>query len=225
MRSRQTPVAWWSATAAVAAPVILAGTATTTRDLYRGIYSPESQTLSSLARRGALDWVMVTGIAGVGACLIVTAAGLYVMRWLPRLVLGLSGFLGLLFAARPLLDHETVHIVVTSLGGVGLAAWPALTVLKHPGAPRLCEPRYAFPVSAATATLLLWTGFELFVGGRMLGLAERITVLSELAWPAVVVVAALLQARTEADTSLPVSGLSCCVQSSRSARLQARPQR
>lgn len=191
-------MAWWSLSSSVAAPLILAGSAMTARDDYDGAYSVETQTLSALARRGPLDWMMALGIAATALCLVITAAGLYFLRWPPRLVLAASGCFGFLIAARPLLSYETVHIAVTSIGAAGLAVWPALTVLHRPGAPRLCEPRYAFPVATVLIASLLWTGVELASGGAMLGLSERITAVGGLCWPAVVAFAAVLRSREPA---------------------------
>lgn len=151
-------------------------------------YSPIRDTISALAARGATDrWVMTSALAGLGACHVITAAGLRPARRRGRLVLGLGGVATVLVATfpQPVRGNSVPHTVTATVAFVALGSWPAWAAQKRARAPLL-----AWPSSVASTLALLglvaWFAVELHGGER--GLAERAAAGAQALWPLAVVV-------------------------------------
>ena len=150
-------------------------------------YDPVSQTLSYLAAHGRGEWIMTAGLVITASCHIVTAAGLRVLRPLPRVALALAGCCGLAVAALPdRLGTATAHVAATGVGAILLAIWPVLTISLGASQARL---RWSVAVSAVLIGLLIWLGYDAWRGTH-LGLSERTAVVAEMLWPLVVVIIA-----------------------------------
>jgi hypothetical membrane protein len=151
-------------------------------------YDPIRQTISALARSGlAHRWIMTTGLAGLGAAHVVTAAGLAALPSASRAVLATGGLATLAVAAfaQPHTGSSAVHIGFATLGFVVLAIWPATAARRGAGGPR--RPAVAFAAAGVSLALLAWVG--LTQSGGPLGLAERLLTFDQAFWPFVVVVA------------------------------------
>jgi len=187
--SCQVPV--WTLASAVAAPTVLVASAVSAHLVTTGPYDPLRQTISELAAGGRAEVIITCGIAVSAACQLATATGLWWLRARARAVLALAGFCGLVVAALPVSRAlwAMAHVVAAGSGAAMLAVWPLLTISAQPAAPRVCRPLWATVASAVMSTLLIWALYET-QRGAMLGLAERIALLTELTWPAIVVFAA-----------------------------------
>jgi hypothetical protein len=181
-------IPWWALASAVAAPVLLIGGWTIAAMQQPYGYNPISDTISSLAAQGATDrGVMTTALAGLGACYVITAAGLRPARVAGRLVLACGGLATLLVAAfpQPVRANSIAHSAAAAIAFTAVAAWPVFGARHRPCAPLLTH----FASGAATVFLLglvLWLVFELHGGHR--GLAERAAAGMEALWPLAVVV-------------------------------------
>lgn len=123
-------------------------------------YDPVRDTISALAARGASDrWIMTVGLALLGACQLLTAAGFTELGPPARAVLGIGGVATVGVAALPQPDGG--HVPAATLGFVALALWPVFS--------RLAGRRMA---TAALLVLLAWLGYGL-TSEHLLGLAER----------------------------------------------------
>src|SRR5579872_3181784 len=92
----------WAVASAAAAPVLLSGGLALAEARQPPGYSAVRDTISALAGLGATDrWVMTAALAGLGACHVVTAAGLRPAGVPARLVLAAGGFGTLAVAAYP----------------------------------------------------------------------------------------------------------------------------
>jgi hypothetical membrane protein len=177
----------WAVASAAGAPVLLIGGWTAAARLQPVGYSAIRDTISALAARGATDrWVMTSALAGLGACYLVTAAGLGPVGRTGRGVLAAGGVATLLVAAFPQPAHgnSVAHTVAATVAFVSLGAWPALSARRRP-----CPPLLTVPASvAATAVLLglvVWFASEIHGGQR--GLAERAAAGAQSLWPLAVV--------------------------------------
>jgi uncharacterized protein DUF998 len=86
-REGRSRIPWWVFVSAVAAPVLLVGGWTIAAAQQPHGYDPVRDTISALAAQGAADrWIMTSALAGVGACYVVTAAGLRPARAAGRVV-------------------------------------------------------------------------------------------------------------------------------------------
>jgi hypothetical protein len=179
----------WALVSAVGAPVSLLATATVAAKLHTSAYDPISQTMSVLAGTGSGATVMTAGFIMTAACQIVTAAGLYVLRPVPRIVLAFAGCCGLAVAAFPASLHHCVapHLLAAAMGTGVLALWPVLAMSCAASAPAACRRCWAVSASIVFAALLAWVCFEANQG-MLLGLAERVAVIGETFWPLAVVV-------------------------------------
>jgi hypothetical protein len=151
-------------------------------------YDPIRDTISALAARGATDrWVMTSALAGLGACHVITAAGMRPARRSGRLVLAFGGGATVLVAAfpQPVNGNSVAHTIAAAAAFTALATWPAFAA--HRRAP---EPLLSLPVSAAASValvaLVVWFAAELHGGQR--GLAERAAAGAQALWPLAVVV-------------------------------------
>jgi hypothetical membrane protein len=184
-------VPWWAVLSASLAPVFLIGGWTLAAALQPPGYRSTRDTISALAGLGATDrWVMTTGLAGLGACHLVTALGLRPVAPGGRALLALGGVATLLVAAFPVPRAGTsaVHQVVAGIGFVSLGLWPALAWRRGPAVPWVLQP----PVAVAAAVVLLglvgWFAVALSGTGPV-GLTERLAAGAQAVWPLVVVLA------------------------------------
>ncbi len=155
-----------------------------------GGFDPVSQTISALAARGATDrWIMTTALVGVGACHVITAAGLRSAAVPGRLLLAIGGVATVLLAAfpQPVTGDSTAHVATAAIVLPALSLWPALA------ARRGATPGPAIWLVAASGLLGLlgWFGVELFNDGPRIGLSERVLAGGQALWP----LAAVLLAR------------------------------
>jgi len=151
-------------------------------------YDPIRDTISALAALGARDrFIMTSALAGLGACHLITAAGLRPVRRRGRLVLATGGVATVLVAAFPQPEHSNsvAHTVAASVALVALAIWPVLAAQRHSPAPLL---RWGPSVAASCLLLglVVWFGAENH--GDQRGLAERAAAGAQALWPLAVVV-------------------------------------
>lgn len=182
------PPAWAVASATTALVALLAGWLIAGAVQPPG-YDPVRQTISVLAGGGAAHrWIMTVGLYAVGACHLITAAGLRGLRTGSRLLLAVGGIggLGLAVFAQPAHGSATAHIAFTTLGFVALALWPT-TVARRGEARFPLRPRDAVLAGVVSLVLLGWLAQALT--GSMLGLAERVLTAQQTGWPLLVVLA------------------------------------
>jgi len=202
----------WLRFSAAGAPSCLIGGWTLAAARQTDGFDPVVQTISALAGHGAREpWIMTLALLIVGACHIVTAAGLRIAAPWGRAVLALGGAGTMAVAALPLTPDEpsTAHFIAacTALGGVAL--WPLVGWRRDPWTPRCLQPGPSLLAGAALCALLLWLVAELN-GGVRLGLAERAAAGAQACWPLLVVVlsarhrAALPAAQAAAPQSAPM---------------------
>jgi hypothetical protein len=134
---------------------------------------------------------MTAGFIITAVCQIVTAAGLYVLSAVPRIVLAFAGCCGLAVAALPVSFHQCVtpHLVAAVMGTGMLSLWPVLAMSDAVSAPAACRRCWAISASVVFAALLAWVCYETDQG-MVLGLAERVAVIGETFWPLAVVATA-----------------------------------
>jgi hypothetical membrane protein len=114
--------AWFSA---ALAPVLLIGGWTVAQSRQPAGYDALRDTISALAARGATDaWIMTAGLAGLGACHLITAAGFQTAGRAARAMLALGGAATVVVAASP--QPAAAHVPAAVVGFIALAAWPAL---------------------------------------------------------------------------------------------------
>jgi Protein of unknown function (DUF998) len=90
-------------------------------------YSPVRQTVSVLAGRAGTDrWIMTSALFVVGACYLVTAAGLAEVRASARALLVVAGVasLGIAASPEPAQGSTPQHLAWTALGEITIAIWP-----------------------------------------------------------------------------------------------------
>jgi hypothetical membrane protein len=182
------PIPWWALMSAGAAPVLLVGGWTLAEARQPSGYNPVRDTISALAAHGATDrWVMTAGLFGLGACHVITAAGLRPVRRRGRAVLALGGGATLLVAtfAQPAQGNSAAHTVAAALAFVALGAWPAFAARRRSLAPLL---RRAASASATGVLLGLVVWFAAEIHGGQRGLAERAAAGAQALWPLAVVV-------------------------------------
>lgn len=175
--------AWWALVSAIIAPVALVAGWLVAGAVQPAGYDPLRQTISALAAHGATDrWIMTTGLAALGACHLVTAAGLHAARPAGRLLLALGGAATLVVAAAPQPAHgsSATHLAAAFVAFLALAVWPAVG-----GAP---SPRSATIATLVLLGLLVWLGVALY-DGVLLGLAERLLAGGQALWPLLAVAA------------------------------------
>jgi hypothetical protein len=129
---------------------------------------------------------MTSALAGLGACYIVTAAGLGPARRAGRMVLLGGGLATVLVAAfpQPARGNSVAHTVAATLAFVSLGVWPMFAARRLSGGPLLTLPASAM-ATAALLALVVWFVAEIHGGQR--GLAERAAAGAEALWPLAVV--------------------------------------
>lgn len=154
-------------------------------------YDPVRDTISALAARGAPDrWIMTTGLAVLGVCHIVTAAGLTEAGIGGRALLSVGGAATVMVAALP--QPAAGHVAAATVGFAALASWPAVTLVPSRRKARLA--------AAGLLALLGWLVVELR-RGELVGLSERILAGAEALWPLVVVLALIRSRQSTTFTS------------------------
>jgi hypothetical protein len=197
-------VPWWGVLSSAAAPVVVVSGWTIAAAVQPGHFDPVTKTISALAAHGATDrWVMTLALAVLGACYFTTGLALRLATLPGRLLLMAGGVATVAVAANPLPAGDggsLVHGLAAGIGFAALATWPAAGWRRDSPAP--AGPASAGPVPAGLrpmvaacavttlAGLLAWFAVELWTGGDMVGLSERILAGAEATWPLAVVLVA-----------------------------------
>jgi hypothetical protein len=153
-------------------------------------YNPIRKTVSVLAGHAGTDrWIMTGALFLVGACQLVTAAGLTGIRVPARIVLAVAGLssIGIAASPEPASGSTPQHLAWTALGAVVLAVWPAFVARRAPPRPLILTSYGCAVVTAMFIALLGWLVIET-QGGSDLGLAERLFLSTETCWPFIVVI-------------------------------------
>ncbi|MBW0105827.1 DUF998 domain-containing protein [Pseudonocardia sp. KRD-291] len=154
-------------------------------------YDPVRQSLSTLGRLGATDrWIMTGTLVLLGLGYVAGALALTGAPLRGRIALGLGGA-GTMFAGllpQPETGSSAWHMGAATLGWVAFVCWP-LAASRHPSASPLLGRRAAWAVTGVLLVLLGWFFVQLRTGGSHIGLSERLLILAQTLWPAVVVAA------------------------------------
>lgn len=191
----------WTLWSAVSAPVLLIGGWQLAAARQPGGFDPVRQTISALAAHGATDrWIMTTGLAGVGVCHLITAAGLRSAAPAGRVLLATGGAATVAVAAfpQPVTGDSPAHVAAAAVAFPALSLWPALA-WRRGGA-----PSRAVTLGAASGLLALlgWFGLDFFTSAPRIGLSERLLAAAQSLWPLAAVATALLCHRSlDADCS------------------------
>jgi hypothetical membrane protein len=190
--ARETPSSrppWWAVVSSTGAVVALVGGWASAEAVQHPGYDPVRNTISALARHGAEHrWVMTAALYAIGACHLITAAGLRgTPRW-SRALLAAAGVagLGLGTFAQPDRGSTDGHLSFAVLGLVTMAVWP-LTVVSRTATGFPLRPRDAVFSGLLSAALLVWVVQAM--SGTTLGLAERAITFQQELWPLLVVLA------------------------------------
>jgi hypothetical membrane protein len=190
----------WAVISAILSPLVLTVGWLLAGRLQPPSYNPIRQTVSVMAGQVGTDrWVMTGALVAVGACYLVTAAGLReVGQWarLMLIVAGLCSF-GIAASPEPARGPSTMHLVFTGIGAVMIATWPAVAAWGGPRKHFLLTGRGCAIVTASFLAMLAWTVVETHDGSD-LGLAERLTASVQSTWP--FIVALLLRWPSQPDT-------------------------
>lgn len=183
----------WTLISAITAPIALIGGWTVAAQRQPGDYSPVRQTISALAAYGAHDRVIMTsGLAVLGSCHLVTAAGLRPARRRGRVALGVGGAATVAIALfpQPQGGSSTAHSVSAAIAFTALAVWPALAARRSSAAAALLARPTS--ITASLGLLALLATFAAVSSGGHAGLAERILAGSQAIWPLAVVASTVL---------------------------------
>jgi hypothetical membrane protein len=181
-------IPWWTVVSATGAPVLLVSGWTLAGARQPAAYNAVRDTISALAAQGATDhWVMASALVGVGACHIITAAGLAPARRLGRAVLAGGGGATLLVAAFPqsVQGNSVAHSIAATLAFTAVGAWPLIAGRRGHWAPLLTR-RMSTAAAVVLLRLVLW--FAIALNGDLRGLGERVAAGAEALWPLAVVV-------------------------------------
>lgn len=187
MRTTPVPVPWWAIVVAPVNVTLFVAAAVIARIVHGPGYDPLNQTFSSLAASPRGGWVMTLGFVVAAAGYMLTGAGLRTLSPTARGLLIVAGLCGLAVAATreepssPL----TVHNAAVAVGGLALVIWPIAAATRDGSAPLPRRVPTAMAVSAVLAAVTLWLLVAANTGGPV-GLAERVAVIAQMAWPAVV---------------------------------------
>jgi hypothetical membrane protein len=166
----------WAVLSSLLAPVALIGGWTVAAAVHPG-FDQVRYTISALAAVGAPHrWIMTTGLAVVGVCHVVTAAGLPDARTAGRVLLAVGGVASIAVAAlpQPANGHELAAAVVFG----ALSIWPAVAAAPDARSARL----------ATAVFLVCLAGFGLaLLTDHLVGLSERVLAGAQVCWPAVAV--------------------------------------
>jgi hypothetical membrane protein len=179
----------WAVVSAALAPTTLIGGWTLAASRQPGHFSAVHQTISALAARGATDrWIMTAGLAGLGACHVVTALGLRPARRGGRWLLAVGGVATAVVAAAPQPEHgsSVVHLAAAGVGFASLSLWPVFA--SRDDGPAVLRRRSGVAASAVLLALLGWLAVEIG-DDDLVGLSERLLAGAQALWPLVVVLA------------------------------------
>ena len=167
------------------APVALIGGWTWAAARQPAGFDPWRDTISALAADGATDrWIMTGGLAGLGMCHLITAAGLPEIGPAGRATLAAGGATALGVALLP--QPNAGHIPVATASFVALAVWPAVSTLR---------PRWAaLATTALLGALVGWLTVAIKTDD-LVGLSERVAAGAEALAPLAVVLTALSRRR------------------------------
>jgi hypothetical membrane protein len=183
-------VPWWGGISSAAAPVLLIGGWTVAAGLQPRSFDPVTDTISALAAKDATDrWVMTFALLGLGACYVMTALALRPAASPGRLILAVGGVATILVAANPepAGSGSLSHTVWAATAFIAIAVWPAVSFRRGSSAPPGLRPAVCLSTTAVVLGLLVWFYLELSLGGRQLGLAERMLAGAEVVWPLAVI--------------------------------------
>ncbi|MEO6703200.1 MAG: DUF998 domain-containing protein, partial [Jatrophihabitantaceae bacterium] len=176
----------WTLAVVTTAPVVLIAGWTVAAARQPGRFSAVRQTISALAARGAADrWIMTSCLAVLGACYLLTAAGLAPARPAGRVLLAVGGLATSLVAAFPQPAHggSLPHAIFAAIGFGCLASWPVLASTAAAG--WALRPATGRLVSAVLLMLLVL--FAATLNSAVVGLTERLLAAAEALWLPVVV--------------------------------------
>lgn len=206
MRSAPVRPPWWAVVSSTGAFVALVGGWVAAETVqHPGSYSPVYNTISALARHGADHrWIMTAAIYAIGACHLITAAGLRGVRARSRVLLAVAGAagLGLGACAQPATGSTDSHLAFAVLGLVTLAIWP-FTVVSRTARRFPLRPRNAVLSGVVAVLLLGW--LVAAISGATLGLAERAVTCQQELWPLLVVLGLRRAAADAAPAAEPVA--------------------
>lgn len=191
----------WALLAAVAMPVLLAAGWLIGAAVQPPSYSPVHQTVSQLSGHAASHrWIMTGALFAVGACYLVSAAGLVtpVPARVGLAVAGIAAF-GVALSPQPVHGSSAQHAAFTALGELAIAIWPALLIGRRSAPGIVLGARFLAAATALSVVLLVWLLVEVFSGGA-LGVAERLGSTVQVCWPAVVALAVRRRAPAVLDT-------------------------
>jgi hypothetical membrane protein len=190
-RNQSQAVPRWVVICAALAPVLITAAYLIAGALQPSRYDPIRQTISAMAGYAGTDrWLMTGGIILVGACYLLTAAGLTAIRVSARVLLAIAGIsgLGIAVSPEPASGPSPQHLAWVTLGAITIAIWPAFTRCHAAPLPAILTPFASAAVTIAFTALLGWLFVETR-DGSALGLAERLTTSVQTCWPTVVAVA------------------------------------
>ena len=202
------PIPWWVLTCAGLCSTLLTSAWLIADALQPATYSPVHQTVSVLAgHAGAHRWIVTTALVLVGACYVLTALGMTVLRMSARVGLVVSGAAatGVALCPEPVKGTTTQHMAFTTVGAAAIAVWPALTVRRGPGVSAVVSVPVTTAATAVFMGLLAWLFFEAQTDGRV-GLAERLDSSIQALWPFVVAVALRSLPTRPSRSEQPASG-------------------
>jgi hypothetical membrane protein len=185
------PVPRWTVVAAGLSPVLATSGWLIADAVQPASYSPIRKTVSVLAGHAGTDrWIMTAALLLVGACQLVTAAGLVGVRVSARILLAVAGLcsIGIALNPEPARGSTPQHVAWTSLGAVVIAVWPAFVARRAPPRPVILSSYGCALVTAVFIVLLGWLVIET-QGGSDLGLVERVFLSTETCWPFIVAIA------------------------------------
>jgi hypothetical membrane protein len=181
----------WTVVTAGLAPVLATAGWLVADAVQPASYSPIRKTVSVLAGHAGTDrWIMTGALFLVGACQLLTAAGLAGVGVPARILLAVAGLssIGIAVSPEPVRGSTPQHLAWTALGAVALAVWPAFVARRAPPRPLILS---GYGCAAVTAVFLVLLGWLIIQtqGGSDLGLAERVFLSTETCWPFIVALA------------------------------------
>ena len=189
-------IPWWALLSSGCAPVFLIGGWMTAAVLQPPGYDPVTQTISTLAAHGAADrWVMTSALLALGACHLVSAAGLRPAAPVGRAVLACGGIACVAVALFPEPDSGSTfeHTASTTGGFIMLALWPCLAARRGAAWPWALRTTPSFTVTASLFGGAVWFLYVLRHHGPI-GAAERLLSTAQTLWPLVVAVTCIVRA-------------------------------
>jgi hypothetical protein len=199
-------VPWWTVVSAALSPVLVTAGWLVADAVQPAAYDPIRKTVSVMAGYAGTDrWIMTGALFLVGACQLVTAAGLAGVPVRARIVLAVAGLsgIGIAVSPEPVRGSTPQHLAWTALGAVAIAVWPAFVARRGSPRPLILSSYGCAVVTAVFLVLLGWLVIET-QGGADLGLAERLSVSTETCWPFVVAVILWQTTRRPTDPGHPV---------------------